>query len=489
MDAAPVQSGRRDTLMVAVDGAVHGLASSDIVEIVRLHKLTRVPNTPASLLGVANLRGTVVPVLSLAALLGRVGAATSAASRLVVVERGTRFAVLVDEVRALAIRSDAPPLDLDALLAHDYAAALLRPAGGQRAHTANAEAVYGAKASRQDERALLTFVVDSRDYALKLEDVTQIIALPTEIAALPGSDATMLGVVAWRDGLLPVVSLRVLLGAPRDGFDRRRARVVVITFAGRPVGLVVDAVQAILRAPASAFSAMPGILTRGRSEARIDSICRLDQGLRLVGVLSPAGLFDAETAARLLGAAPLTAGPDAAQPEVVHDDGGTRRFILFQLAEEHYGLPLAVVDGVARCPASFTRIPRAPDFLAGVMNIRGKAIPVIDQRRLFAAGDGHYRIGRHGAASRVLLISIDRLQAGLLVDDVSEVVDVPTEELRVLPELSASGARLLEGASIKRDGRMFLLVEPAALLTTAQRDVVAAFSPRSTFDSLAQPAA
>jgi purine-binding chemotaxis protein CheW len=279
----------------------------------------------------------------------------------------------------------------------------------------------------------------------------------------------MLGVATMRGATLPLVSLRVLLGLPPSGFDRNRARVVAVEPGGGRLGLVVDEVTAILRVPPDAIDPVPAVLTRFRGEARIEAICRLDQGRRLVAILSIAGLFDADTTARMLG----HATPHAEQRAAARaPQAALHQFVVMRLGDEQYGLPIGAVDEVARCPDSFARVPHAPAFLAGVMNLRGQPVPVIDQRRRFAFA-GPPAPGRR----RVVVVTIGGRRAGLLVDGISALLGVSAVELQRLPALNGRTGQLFDRAApVERDGRMILLIEPDILLSAAEADLLAAFA-------------
>ena len=132
-----------------------------------------------------------------------------------------------------------------------------------------------------------------------------------------------------------------------------------------------------------------------------------------------------------------------------------------------YGLPIAAVDEVVRRPDTLTRVPRAPAFVEGVMNLRGKVVPVIDQRQRFASA------GSGSRNRRVLIVTIDGLQAGFTVDSISEIISAMPHELTPAPELSADGVRVFDRVvRLERDGRMILLVDPRALLDRAERDLL-----------------
>ncbi len=317
----------------------------------------------------------------------------------------------------------------------------------------------------QDELALIGFTVAGQDYALPLDKVAEVIPMPAAIAEVPDTDAAMMGVISFRGTLLPLVSLRVLLGLPTQGFERDKARIVVTRAGPALIGLVADHMTAIIRVAEDALDPVPLVLTRGQSEARIEAICRLDGGARLIAVLSPAKLFDETTAARIFagvqhGTTTMAADTDHAMSE---------QFVVFQLADEHYGLPIASVDEVVRCPDSLTRVPRAPAFIEGVMNLRGRIVPIIDQRQRFAAS-GEATRGR-----RVVVVTIDGVRAGFVVDAVSEVLTIAASELVAAPDMTADGSRLFDRiATIARDGRLILVIDPRAMLDRAERDVLAA---------------
>ncbi len=153
-------------------------------------------------------------------------------------------------------------------------------------------------------------------------------------------------------------------------------------------------------------------------------------------------------------------------------DDRVEQFVILQLGDERYGLPILSVDEIVRHPGRLTRVPRAPAFVEGVMNLRGKVVPVIDQRQRFAV------VGETAArGARIVIVTIDGLQAGFVVDAVSEVIAIPARDLRPAPELAADGAQLFDRvANIENEGRMILLIDPKALLARAERDLLAAIA-------------
>lgn len=149
--------------------------------------------------------------------------------------------------------------------------------------------------------------------------------------------------------------------------------------------------------------------------------------------------------------------------------GADEQFIVFRLAGEEYGLPIASVDEVVRMPETLTRLPKAPDFVEGVMNLRGRVVPVIDQRRRFRFEERGER-----RSERIVVVRIDHMLAGFVVDSVSEVLRIPRSLLRQTPDLAGGAAQAIDRvANIEVEGRMILLLNPRELLDRTEKDLLA----------------
>jgi len=211
------------------------------------------------------------------------------------------------------------------------------------------------------------------------------------------------------------------------------------------------------------------LLARGAGDAEITSICRLDQGRRLVAVLSPDRLFRSDLVRRVV--AESAAASDGATSTTNGDGMTDEQFIIFRLGDQEYGLPIAAVDEVARRPDHVTRLPRAPAFVDGVMNLRGSVVPIVDLRRRFEISSKE-----PGVAQRILVLSVGGGRTGFMVDRVTEVIKVPAAAIRPAPELSAEQMRLIgRVANLQAQGRMILLIDPAQLLDQVEAAVLARF--------------
>ncbi|WP_174241445.1 chemotaxis protein CheW, partial [Caulobacter sp. S45] len=275
----------RRFLTFRVDQRLYALPAEEVIEVIRTPAVARVPQGPAGLLGMANLRGLAAPVASLRGLLGRPQVETTAASRTLVLAGATTIALAVDGVDALVsvdpervetvqarlgaetgeqLRGafggvgDEPVariLDIQALLASAFAQRA-RPVRAASATALGMEATVEARDANHAK--LVTFEVAGQEYAMDLEAVREIISAPADLAFVPHSEALVLGVASYRDTLLPLFSLRGLLGFPADA--QAAPRVLVVAIGGAVVGLVADRMRAFLPADPDLIEPTPSIL-------------------------------------------------------------------------------------------------------------------------------------------------------------------------------------------------------------------------------------
>lgn len=454
-------------LTVRVGGRHFTLPLGQIAEIVKLPPITAVPLGPAGLVGVANLRGTVLPVVCLAALAGMARTAATAASRIVVMDLTPATGLLVDAVQAFEIGHDATPMDAGALLASHFKA-LPDPATGRAASVTTARAGLAAPSvtPAEPDLVLVGLRLAGQDFAIPLADVTEIIPLPAGFIPARGTDPVMLGIIDDRMGLLPLLSLRVLLGLAPDGYDMAKARIVVTPIGGRLAGLVADTATNILLVPAGCTEPVPPILSRGQPEARIAAICRVDGGRRLVSLLSVGSLLEPATIARLMAIAPEACGP---KPQAAAAAG--EQFVVVRLGDIEYGIPVAAVDEVVRHPGALTCIPATPGFVEGAMNRLGKVIPVIDQAQVFGVPTAT------GQSRRIAILRAGDRQAGFAVDAASELLTITESELKTAPALTIGRTQVFDRiATLNRDGRMILLMNPDTMLGEVERGLIEALS-------------
>jgi purine-binding chemotaxis protein CheW len=151
-----------------------------------------------------------------------------------------------------------------------------------------------------------------------------------------------------------------------------------------------------------------------------------------------------------------------ARPPAATSDAGVLHLVTFALANERYGIEARHVRAVARL-SDYTPVPGAPDFLLGVMNLRGEVLAVVDLRKFLGAA-----VRGVSDLSRVLVLGADRAEFGILADEAHEVrplaadavLDPPASVAGIGREyllgVTADALIILDGAVLLRDPRLFI---------------------------------
>jgi purine-binding chemotaxis protein CheW len=134
------------------------------------------------------------------------------------------------------------------------------------------------------------------------------------------------------------------------------------------------------------------------------------------------------------------------------------QLIGFRVGRESYGVPISMVREIVRA-LEITPVPDAPSHVEGVVNLRGRIIPVIDLRKRF-----HETEVVAGKKNRILVVEVGGRMAGLLVDAASEVLKIPRGSIEAPPEvLQEDGLDYITGLG-KREGRLIVLVDLEKLM-------------------------
>ncbi|MDR2401785.1 MAG: chemotaxis protein CheW [Deferribacteraceae bacterium] len=130
----------------------------------------------------------------------------------------------------------------------------------------------------------------------------------------------------------------------------------------------------------------------------------------------------------------------------------TIQIVGFILGDGHYGLDIMGVEEIIRM-LDITPVPRAPSFVEGIINLRGRIIPVVDLRKRL-----HITPAPHSGNTRVVVMKVDDRRLGFIVDKVEEVMDLPVSIIGEAPGVSLSAAQhYVEGVARTPKGMIILL--------------------------------
>jgi purine-binding chemotaxis protein CheW len=136
-----------------------------------------------------------------------------------------------------------------------------------------------------------------------------------------------------------------------------------------------------------------------------------------------------------------------------------RQLVVFELAGEYYAVDIHRVESIIKMQ-EITSVPHAPEFVDGVINLRGEVLPVVDLRCRFGLDSIE-----DTKDTRIVVVAIDSMKVGMVVDGVSEVLNVNTDEIEPpSPMVTTVDSGFIEGIA-KQEKRLVILVDLGKVLS------------------------
>lgn len=471
-----------------LDKELFALNMAPVQEIVRVPELVRVPKSHPALLGLGNLRGSVLPVIDLRKVLGLSEIETNDSNRVIVVSADLNLGLLVDRV-ASVITADPSQIeeasDIQSIVKSEFLGGVIRDQTKfillLNVETLLKREFYeriegsddktfgsvGGKIVTRDtkrenegekERQLISFMLENEEYGIDIDKVQEIVQMPSTLVRVPGTEEAVCGVINLRDRVLPLISLRALFQLKDKSLDETD-RIIVVNLEGFSIGLVVDSVREVLRVPYSLIEPAPELLFRDSQKKEITEICKLDSGKRLVSIISVSNLLNVKTVKEALSAMKEEIIKEE-RLELEEFEEDEEQVVVFKLSKEEYAVPIEAVQEIVRIPEELTHVPKTTNFVEGIMNLRGNVLPVIDLKKRF-----ELEAGERNEQQRIIVFVIDGVSIGFIVDSVSEVLKIPKELIFETPSLSSEQKRLFpKVANIEKQKRIIQFINPRELL-------------------------
>jgi len=136
------------------------------------------------------------------------------------------------------------------------------------------------------------------------------------------------------------------------------------------------------------------------------------------------------------------------------------QYVVFSLGQQEYGIDIALAQEVIRIPEQITKIPDTSTYVEGMVNLRNKIIPVIDLKKRFK-----FEQTARTSDSRLLILNLEDMILGTIVDDVAEVLKIDEQAIEALnTTISSVGSNSVKGIG-KIANRLILLLDAIKLKT------------------------
>ncbi|MFJ7849466.1 chemotaxis protein CheW [Peribacillus sp. NPDC097206] len=142
------------------------------------------------------------------------------------------------------------------------------------------------------------------------------------------------------------------------------------------------------------------------------------------------------------------------------------KVIVFQIKDKEYAIPVDKVSGIEKL-LHITRVPKAVPFVKGVINLRGVITPIIDLRVRFGFEEVEYN-----DSTRIIIVVLDDIEVGLIVDSANDVLDIPVESIEPQPEVVGHFSSEYISGVAKIEKRLLVLVNLEKALSLEANEIV-----------------
>jgi len=485
-----------------------GIGISRIQEIMKVPRITKVPRTPHYFEGIINLRGNIISILNLRKKLKLEDEKFNENTRIIITDiKGQKTGIIVDfvsEVRCIENKKVLPPpkginieskylfgmlkfkdekkvimlLDLDEIIqGEDF-----EKFKDTEAYVVDRSFQEKERITRVDILQLVTFQVGVECYSIDINHVKEVIKLP-EITAVPESPDYIEGVFTLRDRVIPVISIATRFGMKKPEFTDETS-VIVVEVNELNLGLIVDSVEKVINFPKDDIAPPPPNISEYEAK-NLDGLIKIKENgkKRLFLILNLEKIFTQQEQ-EMLSEMDEEAETVSEEDEILEEKKEEKKIYsdieqtiaIFNLEKELYGIWIENIIEIIEVP-SITPVPRSPDFIEGVINLRGEVITIVDLRKRFGLED----IGKT-EMTRIIIVSLGEKKLGMMVDSVSEVVKIDRNNIEALPEsITSIDNEFIEGVGkIGEEERMVILFKLSKILTSTEKRKVKRISERKT---------
>lgn len=453
-------------LGVKIEGEFYAFDGDRVEQILRVPHITPVPLSDEAIIGVSSISGKIITIVDTGLILGgkKIDHKNQNARILTIDFQGSTYGVLVDEVLVMTTldranyeavekgngkitgfykQSDAIYQIIDESAAISTLSLLsFAPTTVDKIESKNSSEQTSGRSNIETQRYLF-LKLGNESFAISLEITREIIFVPEKITPVKEAGFGVLGVIVLRDELITSIDLRTTLGF--DASKRAREnRLLILNKDGKSLALLVDSIEEVKDVELSLVETLPNRF----SDSKIEAIYKAKAGIT--------SLIDKTYLISMIEEFYIEDNDQMGSQKEGHSlNEDSVEIAVFKIATEEYALEIEDLQEIIKYTKE-TPVPEAPQFVDGIINLRGVVIPIfsLPERLGFAK--------LITPSTKILVCNINGEKLGLLVDDVSEILFVNNS----LISPSDSSNSLFNGVITLDEGkRIILKIETENIIT------------------------
>jgi len=458
-----------EILIIKEQDCFYGINTNEVEQILRVQDLTPMAMTPKAIRGLCSIEGSIVSTLDFSTLLdGRkkpVDKKSFKSRQVTINTQSHRFSLLVSEV-VNSVEAQQENIEyvenkddvIVALLKHEDE--IIQVISIDRLIKDIALPSYVCKDVRDVSsdnggsgksaylQRFLFFIMGEEQYALEVDAIREIIALPESFTAIAESTKEILGMISLRDDLLVVADLREYYDFNSSSSDKNR--IIVSQDKGRHIGLVVDEIVDIQDVEVSKIEGMP----ENFKDKKINGVLHMEDSL--------ISIVNTDVVKTLVNEqSHLISDQEQEKENLTGTESMSLEVVVFQMGNEEYAFNIDDVSEIIDM-TEITPVADSMEYIKGVINIRGQVISIASLYTILSLEEDEK------LDQKIIVTEVNNSRVGFVVDKVNDVRGVLDEEIKEDEKkgLFSSILQLEEGE------RLVLLFDTSKLFSSLELDKV-----------------
>lgn len=299
----------------------------------------------------------------------------------------------------------------------------------------------------------LSFKLGEVTYVIDTTQMQEIIELQ-DISPVPNAPLFIDGVINLRGKIVPILNLSKRIGTPSAQITKRK--ILILKTGKTPTGIIVDSIERIHRQETIEIEDIPTIASTSANVDFIKGVIKKED--KILMLLDLEKVLGAEEKSIL----DLELKEDLALSVRPYDDATYLQVIGFTLSGLVHAIEMEEVQRIIRPPA-ITHLPSTPQFIKGVINLRGDVVIVIDIRSFLGIP-----LSEDTTSNRIIIIKINNKTCGVGVDSILQVVKIPQDIIQPpLSTLDYQSQDFIKGEFLHGD-KLFTLLDLKKILSSKE---------------------
>lgn len=457
-----------EVLIIKEQGCFYGINTNEVEQILRVQDITPMAMTPKSIRGICSIEGTILTSLDFSYLLDKDQALVDInefkARQVTINLENQRFSLLVSEV-INSVEVDATLVEyvedsddvITALLKHEdeiiqiiSVDRLIKDVLLPSFISKDVRELHAGETDEKQQSHLkrfLFFVMGNEKYALEVDAIREIIALPESFTIIAESKKEILGMMSLREDLLVVADLRLYYDFKASDSDKNR--IIVSQHLGRHIGLVVDDIVDIQDVEIDRIEGMP----ENFKDKKINGVLHLDdQLISIVNTDVIRSLINEQSH--------LITDQDNNDNKKETVDESDMEVVVFKMADEEYAFDIDDVSEIIDM-TEITPIADSIEHIKGVINIRGQVISIASLYTILDLKE------KEDVDQQIIITQVNDNRVGFVVEKVNDVRGIELSEMKAQEEEDRLFSNILQ---LEGGKRLVMMFDSATLFSSLELD-------------------